>query len=382
MLEKPFKNVELEKAFLGNVLSNSLIPKDIDLSENDFYDELNRICWRAILKHNGESNLVMNELIKIKADNYLASLYETKFILNLADVALEIKRYSIRRQALNHCEAYKTGKINLNSLTQKLNNLNKTEQSFNPAAANTLEAENINFNLCFPMGEISIIAGTGGAGKTYMSIYLAMKFCQANPQKKALLWLTEDAKGTIVGRLNYISKHYGMTIPKNLILEFTTPKLLMEKSYGQIKKTADFNTTLDFILNYDLIVLDPLANFNPFDVNDNKENRTFLNSFREKILKTDKSIVFLHHTNKLSMLPLKSLTQTLTHEEIATRVFKIQGAAQIVAAARFVCYFETAGDSNYKKLLSVIKSNVGHIGDVIDTLETPHKKEVKNDYND
>ena len=379
MLEKPFKNVELEKTFLGNILTNSSIPKDIDLTENDFYDALNKDCWNAILKHNGESALVINELIKNKTgniNNYLASLYETKFILNIYDVALEIKKYSIRRQALSNCEQYKAGKIDLNSLANELNKLNKTEQLFNPAPANAIKADNVNFNLHFPAGEISIIAGTGGAGKTYMAIYLAMQFCQQNPNKKALLWLTEDAKGTIVSRLNYISKHYGMAIPKNLIIEFESPKPLMEKSYGQIKKTVDFNTTLNFICNYDLIVLDPLANFNPFDTNDNKENRTFLNAFREKIAKTDKSIVFLHHTNKLSMLPLKSLTQTLTHEEIATRIFKIQGAAQIVAAARFVCYFETAGDSNYKKLLSVIKSNVGYVGDVIETLETPHKKEV------
>ena len=32
------KNVELELAFLGNILINQSLPKDINLTENDFYD--------------------------------------------------------------------------------------------------------------------------------------------------------------------------------------------------------------------------------------------------------------------------------------------------------------------------------------------------------
>ena len=372
------KNVELEKAVLSMLIIDQYIPKNLELTEEDFFDYNNRLCFKAIIKHNASFELVLNELSKITLFNYndyFADLMEKKPIFDIKKAELELKKYTVKRQAIHKCEEYKSGKIELINLISDLNRINKTKITFNPKSADTLESNNIKFNLHFPQGEVSLIAGMGGAGKTYMAIYLAMKFCNLYPAKKCLLWLTEDAEAIFTERLNYISRNYQMPIPQNLFVEFNNPAPIMEKQYGQIKKTKEYNELMEYILNYDLIFLDPLGNFNPFGANDNKENRYFINSFREKITKSNKSIVFLHHTNKIQIAPLGSLCQVLTHEQVYGRVYKVEGANQITATARFVCYFETAGDSHYKKLLSVIKSNVGRTGDVIDTLETPHKTE-------
>lgn len=50
--------------------------------------------------------------------------------------------------------------------------------------------------------------------------------------------------------------------------------------------------------DYDLIVLDPLLAFYGADENDNSQARIFMQPFMNWCKETNKSVVFLHHSNK------------------------------------------------------------------------------------
>lgn len=370
-------NIRLEAAYLSNLITYQKKPDELKIS--DFYDEKHRIIYLAILNNGTEIELILNEISKsiIKnIDIYLIGITaNSNPIFDFKKAAAEIKKYSIRRDSLKIIDDYKNGQIELFNLISGLTALEDIGARFIPKSVNCLSQDDIKFNGHFPEGEISLIIGNGGIGKTYISIYLAMQFCR-DTGRRCLLWLTEDAEGSLAQRVNYISHKYGVGKYDNLSFEFSRPPQIMEKHYGKPRRTTEFTRFINYIMQYDLIFLDPFATFYPLKTNDNDDSRLFFDEIKEPFKKSGKSLVFLHHTSKIQCMPISSDTAHLDSEYAESRKMKAQGASQIVNSARFVCYLETASDDKYIKILSVIKSNVGHTGDVIETLETPHKKET------
>ena len=226
----------------------------------------------------------------------------------------------------------------------------------------------------FPCGVVSVAIGQGGMGKTYMALKIGFEAAMQN--KKILAWLTEDSKYQIRDRIKFLKNAYNYDFEKikDVKIRLDFPSAILEKTSNGIKKID--RALLEFqerIKGFDLIILDPLMNFQNENNNDNTHNRVFLNLIKT-CLTEKQACLILHHTNKLIVeLPALSsiANKHLAYNEIEDRKAKIKGAAAIEETARHVLYIETNPVLKQLRIMSVIKSNVSKTGDIIYDVRLP-----------
>ena len=396
---KNFESIKIiEKSLLAAILidKNKTELDEINLSVDDFYDYKYKTIYSAI------SDVVFRDEQEIDEALIIAKLqskddFKKDWILELAELvesvpptfnparlAEEIKKASIERQKLLLLDDRKFGKLsddeflsNYNKVKDENEKEEKREQySF---SQHLIIEGGQKFIAGLPAGYISVAVGAGGTGKTYMALKLAFDASKAG--KKTLLWLTEDSKFNIKDRLHFLENVYEYDIATtNAEIAYDNPEPILKTQYGvlQIDRQA-LKKYQKIFSGFDLIILDPLMNFFGGNNNDNTANRLFLNAMNDCISQ-DQALLFLHHTNKFVVLfpEFQSInSKKLSYNEIQDRLTKIKGASAINETARFVLYIEANPLNENERILSIIKSNVGNTGKIIESVVLPSMLEQK-----
>ncbi len=154
--------------------------------------------------------------------------------------------------------------------------------------------------LPIPKNTVSLLTAPGGSGKTWTVLQIAARFCLESQASKAFLWLSEDPKSLSKSRLNKILSSVLENSSHDLkidIADDATPHLL--NIIGN-KVTTDpiWHDMKKVFEPYDLIILDPLIAFFGGDENNNGHARFFMQLFTEFAGKSNKTIIFIHHSTK------------------------------------------------------------------------------------
>ncbi len=172
--------------------------------------------------------------------------------------------------------------------------------------ANDIQAKEPEFYckswLPIPKNTLTMISAPGGTGKSFLSIQLAIRIIAENPEHRILLWLSEDplyyTKDRINKIFNRITPHLQdkkEEILNNLDIIGADKQTIYfnELEKNQLKKLGD-----ELVINYNVVILDPLIAFYSGEENSNSEARAFMNILNRMAQDRLLSIVLIHHHNK------------------------------------------------------------------------------------
>jgi hypothetical protein len=151
-----------------------------------------------------------------------------------------------------------------------------------------------------PLLEASVMMlySGGGVGKSFAAIRESLEFVWENPAKQAALWLTEDSEGETRRRYERLVALYDQ--PKDFFdsrISFIAqePMRLTKMQDGNAILSDDFLDVRLALLDYSLVVLDPLLQFNGCDENSNTHAGVLMGALKEWAASEDKIILLLHH---------------------------------------------------------------------------------------
>ena len=175
-----------------------------------------------------------------------------------------------------------------------------------------------------PKGCVSIIAGQGGAGKSTFMCYMAERLCT---EGKTIVVSNEEDAGVIKGRFKSDSKISIASFSSNADNSKITKEDL-----------------LSIIDSFDIIFVDSMITFNAGkDLNKSGTAEAFLSPFVSKVVGTNKSLVFLCHTNKGGGNSLKDM---------------VSGSERVVSGVRH-CKVLLNDQINGKRYVADVKDNTG-----------------------
>jgi len=145
---------------------------------------------------------------------------------------------------------------------------------------------------------ISMLISNGGTGKSFCAIRIAMNYVIESPDRKAVLWLTEDSEGENFNRLKRLVSEFKQDFNyfNDRIAFITSPPIRFTKlEDGNAVLTNEYLKIQLNVSEYNLIVLDPLLQFNGCDENSNTHAGVLMGSFKSWAAKEDKEVLLLHH---------------------------------------------------------------------------------------
>lgn len=314
--------IQTEALVLSSILFNSNLIEDIsvNLKPTDFYIPIHRDIYEIMLElHNEEMPIDEDYILKRSKrpinGNIFLNILSTTPVTDVSKYVKSIKEDSLRRQFQNLSLELKRNSENDNfSNDEILKFLNDRQQQIITNNIFTItkncildivekEPEFYLKNwLPIPNGTITIISALGGTGKTWLVVQLALRFILENPNKKVFLWLSEDLESIVKNRMNSVCIDILNTKLdirfQNIITTNTAPEPLLERDKSIYKMSHKFEQLKVELKDYDLIVFDPLLAFYGADENDNSQARLFMQPFMNWCKETNKSVVFLHHSNK------------------------------------------------------------------------------------
>ena len=313
---------QTEALVLSSILFNPTLIEDISikLKPNDFYFLPHKDIYEAMLNLHSEDMPIDEDYIIKKSkkpinQSILIQILSATPVTDIYKYVKSIKEDSLKRQFQNLSLELKKNSENENLSNDEIFQFLKDKQD----EIRTNNIFTINKNcildvvekepefylknwLPIPLGTITIISAQGGTGKTWIVVQVALKFILENPNKKVFLWLSEDLESIVKHRMNSVCSDILDTKLddrfKNITTTDTSPQPLLERDKGVYKMSYRFEQLKAELKDYDLIVLDPLLAFYGADENDNSQARLFMQPFMNWCKETNKSVVFLHHSNK------------------------------------------------------------------------------------
>ena len=147
-------------------------------------------------------------------------------------------------------------------------------------------------------GSVTMLVSNGGTGKSFCAIRMAMTYVAENPEKKAVLWLTEDSEGENASRFaRLISefKHDAKFFHDRIFFICSEPIRFTKLEDGNAVLTRDFLDIKLKLSDYNMIVLDPLLQFNGCDENSNTHAGVLMGAFKNWTAHEGKELLLLHH---------------------------------------------------------------------------------------
>ena len=313
---------QTEALVLSSILFNPTLIEDISikLKPNDFYFLPHKDIYEAMLNLHSDDMPIDEDYIIKKSkkpinQSILIKILSATPVTNIYKYVKSIKEDSLKRQFQNLSLELKKNSENENLSNNEIFQFLKDKQD----EIRTNNIFTINKNcildvvekepefylknwLPIPLGTITIISAQGGTGKTWIVVQVALRFILENPNKKVFLWLSEDLESIVKHRMNSVCSDILDTKLddrfKNIHTTDTSPQPLLERDKGVYKMSYRFEQLKAELKDYDLIVLDPLLAFYGADENDNSQARLFMQPFMNWCKETNKSVVFLHHSNK------------------------------------------------------------------------------------
>ena len=150
-------------------------------------------------------------------------------------------------------------------------------------------------------GAVSMLFAGGGVGKSFASIKQAMYFVKETGRSVAL-WLSEDSEGENRDRYERLLTDFGAT-PRKVFddkIDFITdvPQKITVLQDGNAILTEDFTEMQIALLDYGMVVLDPLLQFQGGDENNNTHAGVFMGGMKDWAESEKKCILLLHHASK------------------------------------------------------------------------------------
>ena len=313
---------QTEALVLSSILFNPTLIEDISikLKPNDFYFLPHKDIYEAMLNLHSDDMPIDEDYIIKKSkkpinQSILIQILSATPVTDIYKYVKSIKEDSLKRQFQNLSLELKKNSENENLSNDEIFQFLKDKQD----EIRTNNIFTINKNcildvvekepefylknwLPIPLGTITIISAQGGTGKTWIVVQVALRFILENPNKKVFLWLSEDLENIVKNRMNSVCSDILDTKLddrfKNITTTDTAPQQLLERDKGVYKMSYRFEQLKVELKDYDLIVLDPLLAFYGADENDNSQARIFMQPFMNWCKETNKSVVFLHHSNK------------------------------------------------------------------------------------
>ena len=379
-LLRKMTDIYAERALLSGIIAGMINVSSVELSTKDFYDALNREIYKAVAELDAIGKPV--DVITVRDRIKNNPVFDDKTYVdviasdgwNYSEYERIIREQARKRRELSLFEDVKNGKISVEDALDSLHDEPKKSGNEEEYTADDLLAfkEEQKFIAGWPCGYVSVAAGMGGIGKTYLFLKAAGEAAEAG--YKVLFWATEDNKYQLRDRLKYFQARYNFDF-KNVIFKTAFPEPIIEKSRsGAVTKGAGFSKFKKTIKDSDLIIFDPLMNFGSgIDVIDNTGNRELLNAIRS-CMREVQAVVLLHHTNRkqAEKLSIESVNAgKLAADEITARIEKIKGASSIVETCRHVAYVEGNPADDWERVISVIKSNCKPIGEIFNSVRLP-----------
>lgn len=313
---------QTEALVLSSILFNPTLIENIstNLKATDFYLLPHKDIYEAMLNLHSEDMPIDEDYIIKKSkrpinQNVLIDILGATPVTDVYKYVKSIKEDSLRRQIQNLSLELKKNSENENLSNDELFQFLKDKQdeirtnnlfTINKNCIIDIEEKEPEFYLKdwlpIPLGTITIISAQGGTGKTWIVVQVSLRFILENPNKKVFLWLSEDLESIVKHRMNSVCSDILDTKLddrfKYIHTTDTAPQALLERDKGVYKMSYRFEQLKAELKDYDLIVFDPLLAFYGADENDNSQARLFMQPFMNWCKETNKSVLFLHHSNK------------------------------------------------------------------------------------
>ncbi len=313
---------QTEALVLSSILFNPTLIENIstNLKATDFYLLPHKDIYEAMLNLHSEDMPIDEDYIIKKSkrpinQNVLMQILSATPVTDVYKYVKSIKEDSLRRQIQNLSLELKRNSENENLSNDEIFQFLKDKQdeirtnnilTINKNCILDIEEKEPEFYLKnwlpIPLGTITIISALGGTGKTWIVVQVALRFILENPNKKVFLWLSEDLESIVKHRMNSVCSDILDTKLddrfKYIHTTDTAPQALLERDKGVYKMSYRFEQLKAELKEYDLIVFDPLLAFYGADENDNSQARLFMQPFMNWCKETNKSVLFLHHSNK------------------------------------------------------------------------------------
>ncbi|MCV6608799.1 MAG: AAA family ATPase [Campylobacterales bacterium] len=362
-------NINIERALISSIIFEPTILEQFiknDVKAKDFYLPAHQQFYGAILSLNKKDSMIDEEFIKKECKDYdetaLLDVIATYPLSNAVSYIEELKNLSSKRHLVDLSHAIKKSALEddgieaeakAKELFENMENSSRVSL-FEEFDINDVEAKKCEFYLenwmPIPKRTVSIVSAPGGTGKSWTILQLAIRFLKDNPNEKAFLWLSEDPKELTKERANLINEsilrdYQGLEKYRNrlTITDSETLQVLEEYEKGHRINPKWFQLRSN-LKKYDLIVLDPLIAFYGGDENSNGQARKFMQQFTQFCTKENKTLIFIHHSKKV------------TKEDIGS---KTRGAGALVDAVRAVYEIEKIDNETSKRKIRLTKDNYG-----------------------
>lgn len=185
---------------------------------------------------------------------------------------------------------------------------------------------------------VTVLAGSGGGGKTSLAIGWALSLASGKPvmgervgkPRRVLIW-SEDPPEELAKRVDAAMKVHGLTRAdiedRLIVVSIDELKITIARFSQELREViaVDLPALRDIILRnrLDVVMLDPIAELHELEENDNVQMAKLMGMIRSVARETKAAILLLHHASKASVASGKQSSATAT-----------RGAGAIVNSAR------------------------------------------------
>ena len=327
-----------EKSLLACLfIENGAGLPDVDLKISDFYDANYRNIYGAIVNvciRDGQPfdiSLIVAELKKIDENrDWIVDISElldfTPNTFNPQIYAEKIRELSIERQRLSLINDFTVKKIGADEFLQKFITIGenyKKEQE--PAELDLFDMSKMFIKPAplkfifqgFREATVGIFAGTGGSGKSYMSLAFLLSYADTTCRLNYLNLFTErrgkcgyisleDDAELIHHRLYNLRQFFGIEQTNTELLQNLKIKNLYGKNFNlaeknfnkiEINKEAE-HKLYDFCLGKKFVVIDTLRRLSNLNENDSSEMSHILRTIEKISFQTGCAILINSHVSK------------------------------------------------------------------------------------
>ena len=148
-------------------------------------------------------------------------------------------------------------------------------------------------------GSVMMFYAQGGVGKSIIAIHTAIKFVESNPDKKAVLWLTEDPEGEnrrrLLDLIEAFSDKQASYFNERIHFIDTEPIRFTYMQDGNSVQSKEFKEIKQELKPYGLVVLDPLLQFQGGEENSNTHAGVMMGLLKTWTAEEMKVVLLIHH---------------------------------------------------------------------------------------
>lgn len=337
-------NIDNESIVIYSILNDNALMEDIGLTVNDFTVKENREMFSNMqVQYDEDGYIEIRELLCDLDPKYIADYQDKAELEAVTNITRHIKRMKeiTKKQAIEKAlKKYSTIEEDINSsqviaelgslVSELEKEVNEGTFSLDIQNLSDVAVEKPDFYLTqfLPLqkNEINLISASGGSGKSYLGVLLSAMLKKEYEDINVFAWFSEDTAGFVKDRANQLKELYKDKIDTDFDIAGKGGALgFVDKGKnGNLQASKFFEFFKKQMLNYDVILLDPLIQFmgGNIDENNNGEVRFFFNLLNTFCEEESITIIMIHHHNKGS------------NDSDGNKTTSVRGASAIIDAVR------------------------------------------------